>query len=115
MFTLIDPKVWAVLIILMASAFVGGYATKAHYAAIEVAEAQARQQTIVQTVKKVVEVSDTRRIHVLTAKLKKSEAQASALQKMIAEEAHEKPAPVECRISERLLDDLNRQLTATQE
>ncbi len=111
MFTLIDPKVWAVLIILTASAFVGGYATKAHYAAIEVAEAQARQKTIVQTVEKVVQVSDTRRIQVLTAKLKKSQAQTSALQKMIAEEAHEKPAPVECRISERLLNDINRQLS----
>lgn len=115
MFGLIDPKVWAVLGILTAGAYVGGYATKAYYAAIEVAEAEARQKTVTEVVEKVVTVYDTRRSQVLTAKLKKSEARLQALESMISEEAHANPAPVECRISIGLRDEINNQLSADKE
>lgn len=112
MFTLIDPRVWAALALVALAAFAAGYMTKAHYAAIEVAEAEARQKTIVETVEKVVTVTDGRRVQVLTAKLKASEARLSALQKMIAEESNEKPAPVECRISDGLRQSINDELSA---
>jgi hypothetical protein len=112
MFTLIDPRVWAALAIAAMAAFAAGYLTKAHYAAVALAEEKAKVKTVVETVEKVVTVTDGRRVQVLAAKLKASEAKLSALQKMIAEEANEKPAPVECRISDGLRQSINDELSA---
>lgn len=112
MFALIDPRVWAVFAVAIAAAFGSGYLTKAHYAALEVAEERAKIKTVVQTVEKVVTVTDNRRVQVLTARLKASEERAKALAAMIKDEADEKPAAVECRVSDGLRNALNAELSA---
>ncbi len=115
MFALIDPRVWGLFALSLIAAATAGYLTKAHYAAIELAEAEARKKTIVETVTKVVTVTDTRAVAVLQAKLKKSEARARALADMIKEESDANPADDKCRVSDGLRDELNRQLSTGQE
>lgn len=112
MFALMNPKLIAALVLLVVASFAGGFLTKAYYAEIALAEERGRIKTKVETVEKIVKVTDTHQVQVLQAKLKKEKARADALAEMIKEEANANPPSVDCRVSDRLRESLNAALSA---
>lgn len=94
--------------------FIAGYMYKAHQCEIADAQRETKQTTAQTTTDAGVKASDNQGVERLQAKLAATIAQAKALQKQIEDERNARQnvaSAVDCRVSDGLRDEINRNLT----